>query len=422
MLSTTFTNYIFHGIDTFCTFVEELSVNTFVISFENHIFNIFSSDWNLYLYSIWYISLSFSETSLLWSVILDDFFAASLLENEFFENFFEIINNPFDFEEEYEWYYDLPDFLQIHISYINDFVSECTSYLYYGVSGNNSEENPITLPKIIIDVLFLIIILYVFLSMYFSYYGNSTKEYNLIDHDYLLTSITVEAEEEISSWDDMILALLILVFSFFWYFGINILMIISNSPEFYLSFYIFPFLYYIIMLIPAFLAYDFGIYFVSYLRGKGDSTVSIVELMYDYIAFASFYIRLIVQNVRLLLMAFTFASFHEIILIHEINRSFLLGDETFSEIFSSSSYTFAGACFHFIIKIASHIIYFFYELFHLLFVVTAQIIAFHAMVFWLFLFLYTMFSAELHEKFFFQKRLLYKIRASKYTSFKSKFI
>jgi len=199
-------------------------------------------------------------------------------------------------------------------------------------------------------------------------------------------------------------------------------MVVTNSPEFYLTFYVFPALYFLIMLIPAFLAYDFGIYFVAYLRGKGDSTVSVVELMYDYIAFASFYIRLVVQNVRLLLMTFTFASFHEIILIHEVNRSFLLGDEYFSEIFSSNAYTFFGACFHFLIKIASHIIYFFYELFHLLFVVTAQIIAFHAMVFWLFLFLYTMFSTELHEKFFFQKRLAYKINANKYLNFKNKLV
>jgi hypothetical protein len=44
------------------------------------------------------------------------------------------------------------------------------------------------------------------------------------------------------------------------------------------------------------------------------------------------------------------------------------------------------------------------------------------MVFWLFLFLYTMFSTELHEKFFFQKRLAYKINYSKYTAFKNKFI
>jgi len=93
------------------------------------------------------------------------------------------------------------------------------------------------------------------------------------------------------------------------------------------------------MLIPAFLAYDFGIYFVSYLRGKGDSTISFVELMYDYIAFASFYIRLIVQNVRLLLMTFTFASFHEIILIHEFNKSFVLGDEFFHEDFSNDTYS-----------------------------------------------------------------------------------
>jgi len=122
-----------------------------------------------------------------------------LSENDFFENFFEIINNPFDFEEEYEWYYDLPDFLQINISYVNDFVSECASYLYYGASGNNTEDSPVTLPRIVIDVLFLTVVLYIFLSMYFSYYNNSTKEYNLIDHDYLLTSTTVEAEEEISS-------------------------------------------------------------------------------------------------------------------------------------------------------------------------------------------------------------------------------
>jgi hypothetical protein len=127
----------------------------------------------------------------------------------------------------------------------------------------------------------------------------------------------------------MILGFVAIVFSFFWYFLITTIMSSTHAPEFYLSLYVFPILYYIIMLIPAFLAYDFGIYFVSYLRGKGDSTLSIVELMYDYIAFASFYIRLVVQNVRLLLMTFTFASFHEIILIHEVNRSFLLGEELY---------------------------------------------------------------------------------------------
>jgi len=74
------------------------------------------------------------------------------------------------------------------------------------------------------------------------------------------------------------------------------------------------------MCIPAFLAYDFGLYFVAYLRGVGGSPVILVELLYDYIAFAAFYIRLIVQNVRLILMTFTFASFHEAIITHGIEK------------------------------------------------------------------------------------------------------
>jgi hypothetical protein len=74
------------------------------------------------------------------------------------------------------------------------------------------------------------------------------------------------------------------------------------------------------MCIPAFLAFDFGIYFLAYLRGVGASPIIFVELMYDYIAFAGFYIRLIVQNVRLILMTFTFASFHEAIITHGIEK------------------------------------------------------------------------------------------------------
>jgi hypothetical protein len=45
-----------------------------------------------------------------------------------------------------------------------------------------------------------------------------------------------------------------------------------------------------------------------------------------------------------------------------------------------------------------------YELLHTFFVVTAQFVAFFAMVFWLFLFLYTMFVIEQQEKFFQEKK------------------
>jgi hypothetical protein len=65
------------------------------------------------------------------------------------------------------------------------------------------------------------------------------------------------------------------------------------------------------------------------------------------------------------------------------------------------------------------LMYFLYELIHLLFVVTAQIIAFNAMVFWLFLFLYTMFSTEIHERFFKIKRSLKKQLLRKYHKLKT---
>jgi hypothetical protein len=93
-----------------------------------------------------------------------------------------------------------------------------------------------------------------------------------------------------------------------------------SIPEFFIVFYLFPLLYYIIMCIPAFLAYDFGLYFVAYLRGVGASPIILVELLYDYIASAAFYIRLIVQNVRLILMMFTFAAFHEAVIMHGIEK------------------------------------------------------------------------------------------------------
>jgi hypothetical protein len=55
-------------------------------------------------------------------------------------------------------------------------------------------------------------------------------------------------------------------------------------------------------------------------------------------------------------------------------------------------------------------LYWIYELAHTFFVVTAQFIAFFAMVFWLFFFLYTFFVFEKFEDYFSEKR---KIRISK---------
>jgi hypothetical protein len=49
-------------------------------------------------------------------------------------------------------------------------------------------------------------------------------------------------------------------------------------------------------------------------------------------------------------------------------------------------------------------LYWIYETVHTLFLVTSQFIAFVAIIFWLFLFLYTFFIIEKHEDFFSKKR------------------
>ena len=60
---------------------------------------------------------------------------------------------------------------------------------------------------------------------------------------------------------------------------------LSMMPELVLVFYLFPGLYYIIIGIPTFLIYDFGIYFLAYLRGVGAGAVIVVELMFDLCRF-----------------------------------------------------------------------------------------------------------------------------------------
>jgi hypothetical protein len=59
-----------------------------------------------------------------------------------------------------------------------------------------------------------------------------------------------------------------------------------------------------------------------------------------------------------------------------------------------------------------------YELAHTFFVVTAQFIAFFAMVFWLFFFLYTFFVLEKFEDYFSEKRKIRINRLNTVYSFK----
>jgi hypothetical protein len=363
--------------------------------------NIYQDNFDFNYYSFWYSSLDISYFTLFWSVILDKIVLFNLLKLPYVDNWFRFLTQSYETSLSlfnHPEYFFISDYILKNL--VMPFSTEIDNVIYIMSDEENYLYPVLIFPHILVITIFMLF----FIILYFSYYNSSVREETTIDHDYLIANTTVEAEEEIGSLDDMLLSLLILSYIFLWYFYINCWTIIFAVPEFMFTIYLFPLLYYIVMCIPAFLAFDFGLYFVAYLRGVGAAPMMMVELLYDYIAFAAFYIRLVVQNVRLILMTFTFASFHEAIITHGIEKEWIVGDESFWDDISKSLKTPDGMAYFLIFKLSGHIIYFFYELFHTLFVVTAQFIAFFAMVFWLFLFLYTMFVSELQEKFFYQKR------------------
>ena len=97
--------------------------------------------------------------------------------------------------------------------------------------------------------------------------------------------------------------------------------------------YLFPGLYFIILGIPTFLIYDFGIYFLAYLRGVGSSPIFIFELLYDYIAVIIFYTRILVQGVRLILMLGAYISMHDLIMFFVFGEKILFSsDYLFEEV------------------------------------------------------------------------------------------
>ena len=129
----------------------------------------------------------------------------------------------------------------------------------------------------------------------------------------------------------MILGLIVLIYVFGWYFYVHCWSILSMMPELILVFYLFPGLYYIIVGIPTFLIYDFGIFFVTYMGGVSRGPVMTVALMFDYITVSIFYTRILVQGIRLVLMLGTYASMHDVVLYFSFGQKMFLGAETLWE-------------------------------------------------------------------------------------------
>lgn len=228
-----------------------------------------------------------------------------------------------------------------------------------------------------------------------------------LDTEYLSSQLTIESEKEIASFDDIFPLFLAVFLTLGWFFWANSIFSISTHCNFFLFVQlIIPGFIFITFICPFFVLNDFGVFLFIYLRGSGTTSVLAAEILYDMINLFSFYVRIIIQVSRLVLMITALGSFQEYIdAIGLYPFSFLLNDTLIN--FLLNPFYFNYTILDYFVKILLVILYILYEVFHTFFVTTIQTIAFFAMVFWLFFYLFTFFVSERSENLFEKKRKFY---------------
>jgi hypothetical protein len=365
---------------------------------------------------MWYNSILNNNHNLFISIILDQLFFIAALSLPYFNDFFHHLINSDEFNN---FLIIHPEYYFIYKDYTNNFYQNYLSNIYlsmYLLTINESFISPIMMITQFFFIFFLVLL---FIITYFSYFNNMNTEDNIVDHDYLAFNVTIEAEEEIGSMDDMLLTSVILLYIFLWFFWINGWSYLSITPQLIMSIYLFPFIYFIILFLPISLLYDYGSYFLTYLNGVGKSSVLMLELLFDYIAVSIFFLRLMVQNVRLVFMLFTYGELHELVVYFNIDRNLIIMNESFVDGWNKTKTNFNLSNWYLLLKLPVILLNWLYELFHTFFMVIFQFIAFFAMIFWLFLFLYTMFVLETQENFFTYKRMFRKNYFNKIINFKN---
>jgi len=395
------TDNILNGINWMYTYTEYIYAYNYKITYFSFLNYFFDDSIDLFYNTIWFILLNTVSFQLIWSILLDTYIlydvAKYIVLDDWFQNL-TTCNNTSIFVLMH------PEIILLRSQFCNNSVSSFFSDRYLSIFELIESESFLPVIMLIPQLLFIVTVMTIFVIFYFSYYSSPVKEEALVDSDYLAASLTIESEKELGSVDDYILTLLVFMYMFGWYFYINFWNILNITPDHILTFYVMPQLYFIILSIPTLLLYDFGVVFPMYLKGIALSALPIFEIIYDFIALISFYVRLLVQAVRLVLMLLTYASMHDVILFFSYDQKLLLGNESIWDEVCNIDITFSSFTYFMLFILPGHILYWQYELFHVFFVLTAQIVAYIAMIFWLFQFLFTLFTFEVQEKFFGAKK------------------
>jgi hypothetical protein len=210
-------NDIFSGIDWIYTFVESMYAYDFRVFYYKY-YNTFFDDSCDYFYNLfWFFSISSLSFQLLWANLLDYYLFLSNFKLPFLDSWYKSILMSND--STYIFIYN-PELLFLKKQLISNYLPYLSNLFFILNEGMlvESFSSPIIM---IPQFLFLVYSALIFISFYFNYFLTPTKEESLIDNDYLINSMTVEAEKEITAFDDMILAVIILIYTFGWYFYVH---------------------------------------------------------------------------------------------------------------------------------------------------------------------------------------------------------
>lgn len=391
---------VFGGIDWIYTSTESMLAYDFKIWYLWEGLSNFDDSYDMFFNQYWAISFSTSMFQLFYAVLLDKYLNVLVQNNPFNSDWFRMFLH--SRENALIWLYH-PE-LSWHISSLNHFFT----YFYGGIFEfiYFDKSNPdicILAHTLYIHLIVLFIIFSTFISVLFNFYGNPNTEENTIDSDYLSASGTVEAEKEITSIDDYLGLVFLISYVFGVFFYIHAWTSIISQSALMISYYSIFLMFIFVLGMPTLILYDLGIFFLAYLKGAGKNPNSAVEIMFDYIACIVFYTRILAQWVRIVLMIITFISLSHYVAEFEITNNALIGSENQSESMNELN-TNLSTTYYILTVLPGKFLYWIYEILHTLFLVSSQFIAFFAIVFWLFLFLYTFFIIEKHEDFFSKKR------------------
>lgn len=393
-------NIVFNGVEWLYTTTESMLAYDFKIWYLWENISNLDDSYDIFFNQYWAITFSASVFQLFYAVLLDRYLSILVQNNPFNSDWYRIVLH--SRENALIWLYH-PE-LAWHVASVNNFFT----YFYGGIFDfiYFDKSNPdmcILAHTLYIHLIILGLVFLGFITVLFSFYGNPNTEENTIDADYLSASGTVEAEKEITSIDDYLGLVFTIAYVFGIFFYIYAWTSILTQSALIISYYSIFIMFVFILGMPTLILYDLGIFFLAYLKGAGKSPNSFAEIAFDYIACVVFYTRILAQWVRIVLMLVTFISLSHYVSDFEITNSAIIGNENQSEGMNELSNN-TSMTYYILTVLPGKFLYWIYEILHTLFLVSSQFIAFFAIVFWLFLFLYTFFIIEKHEDFFSKKR------------------